>query len=47
MMTGHSGACTFHADSPQEAIVRLANVMGTDAGVRESEANRMIEHAID
>jgi len=47
MMTGHSGACTFHADNPQEAIVRLANVMGTDAGVRETEANRMIEHAID
>ena len=47
MMTGHSGACTFHADSPQEAMVRLANVMGTDAGVRENEANRMIQHAID
>lgn len=47
LMTGHSGACTFHADNPQEALVRLANVMGTDAGVHEPEANRMIHHAID
>ena len=32
LMTGHSGACTFHADSPREAARRLATVMGADAG---------------
>ncbi|MBU3983824.1 MAG: Flp pilus assembly complex ATPase component TadA, partial [Proteobacteria bacterium] len=34
LMTGHSGACTFHADSPREAARRLATVMGADAGVK-------------
>jgi pilus assembly protein CpaF len=34
LMTGHSGACTFHADNPREAVRRLATVMGADAGVR-------------
>jgi pilus assembly protein CpaF len=31
-MTGHSGACTFHADSPKEAVRRLATVMGGGCG---------------
>ena len=47
LMTGHSGACTFHADSPREAARRLANVMGADAGVRPHEANQMISDAVD
>ena len=47
LMTGHSGACTFHADSPREAARRLATVMGADAGVRLHEANQMIADAVD
>lgn len=47
LMTGHSGACTFHADSPREAARRLATVMGADAGVRTHEANQMIADAVD
>jgi pilus assembly protein CpaF len=47
LMTGHSGACTFHADSPREAVRRLATVMGADAGIRTHEANQMIADAID
>lgn len=47
LMTGHSGACTFHADSPREAARRLATVMGADSGVRPHEANQMIADAVD
>jgi pilus assembly protein CpaF len=47
LMTGHSGACTFHADSPREAARHLATVMGADAGVRPHEANQMICDAVD
>ena len=47
VMTGHSGACTFHADTPREAARRLATVMGADAGVRAHEANQMIADAVD
>jgi len=47
LMTGHSGACTFHADSPHEAARRLATVMGADAGVKPHEANQMISDAVD
>ncbi len=47
LMTGHSGACTFHADSPREAARRLATVMGADEGVRIHEANQMIADAVD
>ena len=47
LMTGHSGACTFHADSPREAARRLATVMGADAAVRAHEANQMIADAVD
>jgi pilus assembly protein CpaF len=46
-MTGHSGACTFHADSPREAARRLATVMGADAGVKPHEANQIICNAVD
>jgi pilus assembly protein CpaF len=47
LMTGHSGACTFHADSPRETVRRLATVMGADAGVRLYEANQLIADAVD
>ena len=47
LMTGHSGACTFHAYSPREAARRLATVMGADAAVRSHEANQMIADAVD
>jgi pilus assembly protein CpaF len=47
LMTGHSGACTFHADSPREAARRLATVMGADAGVQPHEAIQMITDAVD
>jgi pilus assembly protein CpaF len=47
MMTGHAGSCTFHADSPREAVRRLATVMGADAGVRPLEAYQSIADAID
>lgn len=47
MMTGHSGACTFHADSPREAASRLATIMGADAGVKKVDANQMVADAID
>jgi pilus assembly protein CpaF len=47
LMTGHSGACTFHADTPREAARRLATVMGADTGVRAHEANQMIADAVD
>lgn len=47
LMTGHSGACTFHADSSREAVRRLATVMGADAGVKAHEANQMIADAVD
>jgi hypothetical protein len=40
LMTGHSGACTFHADSPREAGRRLATVMRADAGVKAGKCGR-------
>ena len=46
-MTGHSGACTFHADSPREAFRRLATVMGADEGVRPGEAMQVMAEGID
>jgi pilus assembly protein CpaF len=47
MMTGHSGACTFHASNPREAASRLATIMGADAGVRKADANQMVADALD
>jgi pilus assembly protein CpaF len=47
MMTGHSGACTFHADNPREAVRRLTTVLGADAGVSPADALQLIEEAID
>jgi pilus assembly protein CpaF len=47
MMTGHSGACTFHADSPREAVRRLTTVLGADAGVGATDAVQLISEAVD
>jgi pilus assembly protein CpaF len=47
LLTGHSGACTFHADSPREAFRRLATIMGADEGVRPHEATQVIADSID
>jgi pilus assembly protein CpaF len=47
LMTGHSGACTLHADNPKEAASRIANLMGADAGVRKADANQMFADSID
>ena len=47
LMTGHSGACTFHADHPREAVRRLAIVLGADAGVVPGDALQLISEAID
>jgi len=47
MMTGHSGASTFHADNPREAVRRLTTVLGADAGVSPSDALQLIAEAID
>jgi ATP-binding cassette subfamily C protein CydC len=40
MMTGHSGACTFHADSPREAARRLFEVVDTKPVVVDSPTIR-------
>jgi len=47
LMTGHGGACTFHADSPIEAAGRLAVLLGADAGVRKADAVQMVADAVD
>lgn len=47
LMTGHSGACTLHADNPKEAASRIANLMGADAGVRKADANQMFADSVD
>lgn len=47
LMTGHSGACTFHADTPREAFRRLATIMGADMGARPREAAQVIADSID
>ncbi len=47
MMTGHSGACTFHADSPREAVRRLTTVLGADTGMQTQDAIQLISEAVD
>jgi len=44
---GHAGACTFHADSPREAVRRLTTVLGADAGVGAADAIQLIAEAVD
>ncbi len=47
MMTGHSGACTFHANNPREAIRRMATILGTDQQIGMEEAKQMIGSSVD
>jgi pilus assembly protein CpaF len=47
LMTGHSGASTFHADNPREAVRRLTTVLGADAGVASADALQLIAEAVD
>ncbi len=47
LMTGHSGACTFHADSPREAFERLATILGADMQVPKRNANETIAFSVD
>ena len=47
MMTGHSGACTFHADHPQEAVERMATILGTDQRIERESALQMIGSSVD
>lgn len=47
MMTGHSGACTFHADHPEEAVERMATILGTDQRVGREAALQMISSSVD
>ncbi len=47
LLTGHSGACTFHASSPREAFRRLATIMGADEGIRPHEAAQVIADSVD
>ena len=47
LMTGHSGACTFHADTPREAFRRLATIMGADEGVRPRDAAQVMADSLD
>ena len=47
LMTGHSGCCTLHAESPRETADRLAGLMGTDMGINRADALRTVASAID
>ena len=47
LLTGHSGASTFHANSPREAFRRLATIMGADENVRPHEAAQVIADSLD
>jgi pilus assembly protein CpaF len=47
LLTGHSGACTFHADSPREAFRRLATIMGADEGIHPHEAAQVMADSLD
>jgi pilus assembly protein CpaF len=47
MMTGHSGACTFHADHPEEAVERMSTILGTDQRVGREAALQMISSSVD
>ena len=46
-MTGHAGACTLHADSPEEALRRLSTLLGSEKNVSPSDAARMIAASVD
>ena len=45
-MTGHSGSCTLHADSPREALERLSTLLGSEKNVSPRDAVRMIVSSV-
>ncbi len=47
MMSDHPGLTTFHAESPQAAIHRMAVIMFTDRGVRAAAAKEVFASAVD
>jgi len=46
-MSGRARACTLHADSPEEALRRLATLLGSEKGVSPHDATRMIASSVD
>ncbi|MDR7615601.1 MAG: ATPase, T2SS/T4P/T4SS family [Armatimonadota bacterium] len=46
-MSDHPGLTTFHAESPQAAVHRLAVIMFSDAGVRMEAAKNLFAQAVD
>ncbi len=47
LMSGHSGACTFHAASPRDAAKRLQNIVGMDMNTSEGYVAQMFAMAMD
>ncbi len=48
LLTGHSGATTFHSDTPREAFIRLAANIGADMNfTSRRDINQMIAGAVD
>ncbi len=47
LMSGHSGACTFHAASPRDAAKRLQNIVGMDMNTSEGYVAQMFSMAMD
>ena len=47
MTTGHSGASTFHAESPRDTVERVITEMGMHSQARPAEVQRTFASAID
>jgi pilus assembly protein CpaF len=47
MTTGHSGASTFHAESPRDTVERVITEMGMHSQARPTEIQRTFASAID
>jgi pilus assembly protein CpaF len=47
MMSDHPGITTFHSESPEDAVARLAVIMFTDVKVRMEAAKAIFAQAID
>ena len=47
MTTGHSGASTFHAESPRDTVERIITEMGMHSQARPAEIQRTLASAID
>lgn len=46
-MSDHPGLSTFHAESPQQAVTRMALIMFADAGVEPQAAKEIFAQAVD